>query len=365
MRSVVWLGVQPVPYNSFFLGRLKGVPELAVQVYYALPTWGGLPWKTRLADPEDRFFRRLLGVDWGVMRKAVSDRDTLFVVAGWEELTKVLVIVVRGLLRHPFVVWTDTVPLENTLRSRLKRWMLPPFLRRAAALLATGEVGVRSLVQSGLAPRGVKLVNFPFWVPLPDLSQRSYAPGGMVRFLCAGRLVAKKGFDRVIEAFRQAVESGRRSPLLRVAGTGPEEHALRAKVEHYGLQGQIVFLGWVEPDQMQRLRLESDVLIHVVSVLDPFPVSVLEAMACGMAVVGSREAGSVAERVESGVNGLVVDSEDADELARAIGRLAEEPEEAARMGRSARATAEAWPPERGVETLLGLLCPSRVKGSGV
>jgi glycosyltransferase involved in cell wall biosynthesis len=355
VRGVVWLGVQPVPYNSFFLERLRSVPDLRVDVYYALPAWRGLPWRTRLVGPGDRFFRRSFGIDLGLLARAMGDRGSLFVIAGWEDLTKVLVILLRGILGRPFAVWTDTVSVEAGLNRRVRRRLLRVLLRRATAILATGEVGIQSVRQGGLAPEGVTLANFPFWVPLPDLSHRSYASRGTIRFLCAGRLVPRKGFDRVIEAFRIAVEGGDRKTLLRIAGTGPEESALRQRVAGYGLQQEIEFLGWVEPDQMELLRLESDVLIHVVPEPDPFPVAVLEAMACGMAIVGSREAGSVAERVEDGLNGLVVESTDFGALAGAISRLGRDVQEVERLGRNARRTAEAWPVDRGVGVILGLL----------
>jgi glycosyltransferase involved in cell wall biosynthesis len=66
---------------------------------------------------------------------------------------------------------------------------------------------------------------------------------------------------------------------------------------------------------------------------------VLEAMAAGLPVVAT-DVGGMAEAVIDGVTGFLVPPDDADALARALGRLVGDPELRTRMGAAARARYE-------------------------
>ena len=352
MRKILWLAVLPTPYNSFLLQHLKRDQELAIKVYYSEQSWTFLPWKTRYTDDDDNFFNRRAGVDWSLVAAAFRERDRLFLVAGWNDLTKLLVLTIRGFRKLPFVIWTDTVKVDTFIRHTIKRLILSNLLKNAAAVLTTGEVGIASIKESGLVPKDIPIVNFPFWVPLPELAREIVLePEGVIRFLCAGRLVPRKGYDLVIQAFRRCLDRGCKNIRLQLAGTGPAESKLQAQVEQYGLRDYVKFLGWLEADEMQAVRMHNDVFIHCPPVHDPFPVAVLEAMASGLPVIGSSKAGSVVERVKSGVNGFVINPDSLEELVEAMIFFARQPDMVMVMGRNARNTAERWPVERGIDLI--------------
>ena len=67
----------------------------------------------------------------------------------------------------------------------------------------------------------------------------------------------------------------------------------------------------------------------------------IEAFCRGRAVIGSR-VGGIPDLVEDGVNGLLVEPEDVDELGDALRRILTDPDLAERLGRGARASAEVW-----------------------
>ncbi|MFP4011555.1 MAG: glycosyltransferase family 4 protein [Spirochaetaceae bacterium] len=71
--------------------------------------------------------------------------------------------------------------------------------------------------------------------------------------------------------------------------------------------------------------------------------AVYEAMACGLPVITTHNAGSIAR---DGLDGIVVDPDDDDALAAAVRRLHEDPDLRAEMGRNAREQAERYPWER-------------------
>ena len=79
---------------------------------------------------------------------------------------------------------------------------------------------------------------------------------------------------------------------------------------------------------------EIDVFV-LPSRLEGFPLSILEAMMAGRAVIAT-DVGSVAEAVLDGATGLVVRAGDADGLRDALGRLATNDEERHRLGAAGR-----------------------------
>ena len=149
-----------------------------------------------------------------------------------------------------------------------------------------------------------------------------------------GRFVAKKGFADLLDALSQL---GDRPFRLVLAGDGPEAAALRAEVARLGLDDRVDLPGWLDDPTALLARLD---LLVVPSHHEPFGIVVLEGMAHGLPVIVT-DAEGPREIVQGGVDGLVVPRHDPPALARAIGRLLDDPPLAARLAAAGRATVEA------------------------
>jgi glycosyltransferase involved in cell wall biosynthesis len=102
-------------------------------------------------------------------------------------------------------------------------------------------------------------------------------------------------------------------------------------------------LGWVERKNLVELYRQADVFVTATT-WEGMPNTVLEGMACGLPVVGTRAAG-LAELVREGVNGYLVDINDAATMADRIAELIDNPYERQRMGKESRRISErefAW-----------------------
>src|SRR5215472_109671 len=153
MRNIMWLAVLPTPYINFLFQHLKKDQDLAIKVYYSDKSWTGLPWKTQYTDDDDNFFDRRVWVDWSLVAAAFRDRESLFLVTGWNNLTKLLILAIRGFQKLPFAIWTDTVKVDTSIKYKMKRLILSNLLKNAAAILTTGEVGIASIKESGFVPK--------------------------------------------------------------------------------------------------------------------------------------------------------------------------------------------------------------------
>ena len=123
---------------------------------------------------------------------------------------------------------------------------------------------------------------------------------------------------------------------LSIVGDGPLLPAVREQVARLGL-GDAVWLPGARAD-IKDLLHGFDVFV-LPSLAEGTPVSMLEAMACGLPVVASR-VGGIPEVVDDGVQGLLVPVGDLDALAQALARYAADPLLRAAHGRAGRARVE-------------------------
>ena len=146
-------------------------------------------------------------------------------------------------------------------------------------------------------------------------------------FLHVGAGFERKGVFRLIEAFAM---SGLRDARLLVVGSDKTRSRAERLASARGVAARVHFAG-TQPDV--RPWYGAADAFALATLYDPFPNAALEAMACGLPVVTTRQCGT-AEIIDEGTNGFVVDALAVDELAQRLVRLtgAAAPD----MGRRAR-----------------------------
>ncbi|MFD2163097.1 hypothetical protein ACFSJU_11895 [Paradesertivirga mongoliensis] len=207
MLDIVYLGVQPTPYTHYLLQNLKRSPNIRIAVFFSKKEILDLPWKSKLTDEDNHYFKKFCGIDWRVLLRSISDKHSLFYVVGYNDPTKFLVLLIRRLLNYPYCYFTDSIKTERNKYSLLKSLTLPFLFKNARAILTTGEFGIRRLRSSNYCSPETRLLNLPYFVPFPDLSTKQKVTD-KIKFLCSGRLVDAKGFDLVIEAFKICKDRG-------------------------------------------------------------------------------------------------------------------------------------------------------------
>lgn len=180
---------------------------------------------------------------------------------------------------------------------------------------------------------GIDLAEFkPRPAPLP--ADLDVPPGAPVVALVAA-MRRSKGHRHAVSAWPSVL---REIPDARLAlvGSGPEEPSLRAQVAALRLGNRVTFVG-VRTDVAQMMRAAA--LVILPSQTEALPTTLIEAAACGKAVVATR-VGGVGEVVREGETGLLVAPDDPPELAAAIVELLRDDARRTRMGEAARQVAE-------------------------
>ena len=142
--------------------------------------------------------------------------------------------------------------------------------------------------------------------------------------IAVGRLVEKKGFDCLIEAFAKVVRNCPGISLI-IAGDGPLKKQLESLIGRYDLSGKVYLASWLDNDRIIKLIAQAKTLV-VPSIIDTdgdrdgIPNVLLEAFSVGTPVIASSLAG-ISEAVINENTGFLVKPSDKTQLSIAIERL--------------------------------------------
>jgi phosphatidylinositol alpha-1,6-mannosyltransferase len=176
--------------------------------------------------------------------------------------------------------------------------------------------------------------------------------------LSVGRLIRRKGFDVLIDAFGRVLRRHPRAVLL-IVGDGPERWRLEARARRSGVAAAVRFEGAVSAAALPRYYNLADVFAAPIKSEPPdvegFGLVFLEASASGVAVVGP-DRGGPCEAIVHGQTGLCVDPTSADAVANALTELFDHPDRARALGARGRAVVvERGTWDRAAQTLLGVI----------
>jgi colanic acid/amylovoran biosynthesis glycosyltransferase len=157
--------------------------------------------------------------------------------------------------------------------------------------------------------------------------------------LCVASLQPQKGQAHLIEACRRLVADGVELRCVMV-GDGETRADLERQVDQAGLREQVRFMGQQPRHRVVEIMGRADVVAQPSIVLangkmEGIPVALMEAMAMERPVVATDISG-VAELVQDGVTGLLVQPGDPGRLAEALRAIHGDPERASALGRAAR-----------------------------
>jgi phosphatidylinositol alpha-1,6-mannosyltransferase len=252
---------------------------------------------------------------------------------------------------------TELLLLDAKIRrSAFKRRTAGSLLGHAAVVVAnsrwTADLArgvLESLARSDLAarvevvPLGTTPSHFRPGVD-PTAVKATYGLAGGPWLLTVARLEWHKGIDTVIKAL-PAVRVAHPAARYAIAGVGERRPHFERLVAELGLGDAVRFLGAVPDADLPALYNAADLYVGASrrheGLVEGFGISLVEASACGLAVVGGRS-GGVPDAVREGETGLLVDPDDPLAVAAGINRLLDDPELRRRLGAAGRRAVETY-----------------------
>ena len=184
---------------------------------------------------------------------------------------------------------------RNFVREAAKRLLEHKVFKNCAFTVALNQS-----VLEGLAKRGYETVLIPNAV---DISKYPLGEVEESYVLSAGRFVRTKGIHVLLQAYSEIDSTLRQQFSLMIIGYGPEKKHLRRKVYDLGLEDRVAFVEW-QPNPALIGKIAKCAVFVIPSLFEVFPVTLIEAMACGKAVVSSDIPGP-SDIIEHAQNGML------------------------------------------------------------
>jgi glycosyltransferase involved in cell wall biosynthesis len=224
---------------------------------------------------------------------------------------------------------------------------IQPFCRACDMVIAPSagmkdvlrRFGVDSPIE--VIPNGVELAPFKQGAHPLDRSSLGFDEDDVV-LVYTGRLGPEKNLSFLLRSFAGAVQAYDHMRLLLV-GDGPERETLQEIARNKQIEGKVHFTGMIPYEDMASYLCTADIFVTA-SVTEVHPLSVIEAMAAGLPVLGVQSPG-VGDTVEDGVTGFL-SSEDMAAFTAKMIRLVTDEGIRREMSLQARKASEAYAIER-------------------
>lgn len=232
---------------------------------------------------------------------------------------------------------------------------LPAFCRAIDMVIAPSagmrEVLIRLGVDSPIevVPNGVELEPFRNRKAVID-REKLGCKADDILLVYAGRLGPEKNIAFLMRAFLGVAQAFDNVRLLLV-GDGPERENLEEMAKRAEPAGaRVIFAGFVPYPEVASYLAAADAFITA-SVTEVHPLSIIEAMAAGLPVLGIRSPG-VGDIIEHGKTGWLVQDQDIASFTAMLARLISNTEERQKLGRRAAVEASKYDIENTTELLL-------------
>jgi glycosyltransferase involved in cell wall biosynthesis len=291
-----------------------------------------------LTGPRESYRNRAVGL-WHFMvachwAAGLRAREVHHIHSQWIHSAGTVAMYGAWLLDRPFSFTGHAADLFR------ERCALSDKIARAAFIVCISDFHRRFYIAQGADPGKLLIAYCGIDTSHFSPRRRVRPEGAPFEILSSGRLVEKKGFHVLIEAC--GILKARGLPFhCTIAGSGPLEADLRARISAAGLEREIEMTGTaLKQEDIPRFMEGGDVYTLACvwaadNDVDGLPQMLMEAMACGLPAISTDLVG-IPDLIRDEETGLLVPPEDATALADALMRLEKDPDLATRLAHQGR-----------------------------
>jgi glycosyltransferase involved in cell wall biosynthesis len=269
-------------------------------------------------------------------------------------------LLLKMILNTPYIVSLrgGDVPGHQPEQLALFHFITKPFIKiiwRNSDAVIANSLGLKKVAE-------ITAGNIPVKVISNGVDIKKYHPPSLLRekdektkLLFVGRVSYEKGLQYIIPALAQLSHL---PWTFFIVGDGHYLSEIKKISTNHHIIDRLHFPGWIGKEELLTWYHQADIFVFPSS-YEGMPNSVMEAIACGLPVVGTRISG-IEDLVKDGVNGITVQVGDVDALVQAVEKLINNPCIREKMGEAGRefiANSFSW--EKAAQSYLEL-CQSYV-----
>lgn len=237
----------------------------------------------------------------------------------------------------PYAVYFggSDIPKANPSRFKNIYPLITPLLKMIWQRAKFRTVCSQDLVRlAHAADPAAEFLCIPNGVDIERFTPLERAANVKVKILFIGRLIPRKGFQRVVQALPNVRQLATVPFEVEVVGTGAAQVKLDTLAAQLGVSDLIRYIGTVPYDKLEKSYQYADIFV-LTSLSEGMPSVILEAMGCGLPIIAS-DVGGNNEIVSEGDNGFLIKGDDITLLAGRLAELINNRELRQRMGERSR-----------------------------
>jgi len=226
---------------------------------------------------------------------------------------------------YPYIHGLDF--LESKVNP-LKFKLLKKILQHASKIICNSNYTQSVVKESGFDENRIIVIHpgIPKTNPSLDLNKtetiNKYNLKGKFVLITVGRLVKRKGHDKVIQSLKEIIKINKDIKYI-VCGNGPERENLEMMVKEGNLENYVTFVGDIERGELETIYSVADLFIMLnreikeTGDVEGYGIVFLEAGIYGLPVIGGNN-GGVPDAVLHGETGFLIDSLNDEEIVKTI-----------------------------------------------
>ena len=245
-----------------------------------------------------------------------------------------------------YTVFLHGLDFSQAMKIKRKKWLAKKILLRADKIICANSY-TADLVKNFLpvtSQNKIQVVNPGLETEVKvkaDLTahlKKHYQLENKIILLSIGRLIKRKGFDRVVAALPTVLKQIANLIYI-IVGNGPELDNLKLKIRNSNLDEKVILITGADDDEKNAWLQLADIFImtarNMAGDFEGFGIVYLEAGRAGKPVIAG-DSGGVRDAVIDKVNGLLVNPENLSAISQAITKLASQPKLRQSLGQNGR-----------------------------